>query len=482
MRQKLHQFLKRALGMDILEILSHSRNYFIGSALSQTLTFVALPVLTQILTPSDYGVYQVFRSYAEIFIVLLTLNVHGAVSRYYYDSKEDFEEFVGSSALGSALILLLPALLFVLFPRKIASFLTIPQSLILPLLILICAKIVESIFNQISTASKKSVEYAFVNNARAVLTLLLGIGLSLAMKQDKYYGLAAGQAIGSVMVGIYAFILIRKQVKWTLRKSHFIFIASYSLPLIPYFLSTMLLDKLDRILINKILDPASAGLYSFAYNIGMLVSMATDSFNSAFVPDWFKLMREEKYDAVNSLILRMLKIVLLISLGAILFSQEVFGWLSSAEYSQAFSILPIVVIGYVFDFLSKIYLRNIALANKMIYASLIGIGSVALNFGLNWVLLPLYGYQAGAYTTVASYVFVTVCAWVVARYVLKQTTTPWKVFLRPLTVFFVFVALSFIVSHLDLNLLLFWTLKALIMLLFALALAFESLKKNKMMA
>lgn len=466
--------VSKIFGKDILDILNHSKNYFFGAAFAQGLLFLAMPLLTLILTPADYGIYQVFRSYADIFIILLTLNFHGAVSRYYYDSQPDLNEFIGTSIISSNIILSVAALLLLIFPIHIANFLTIPAPIIWVLLALTFVKVFESIFNQLSIASKNSLQYSMTNNARAVLALGAGIIFALALRENKYYGMIFGQMLGSVAVGFYIFLLIKNNIKWRINKAHLWFIISYSLPLVPYVVSTMFLDKLDRILINKIINASSAGLYSFAYNIGMIISAVTDSLNSAFIPDWFRLMREEKYGELNILTLKTFRLTLLAAVFAILFSQEAFALISSAEYHEALLILPIVISGYVFDFLSKVYLRNLGLAKKMTHAALLGMFTVLLNFTLNIVFLPIYGYVAAAYATLASYIFLTFFAWVTAKYILKHAVVPWRIFAGP----FLYFTLALVASYLimDLNFSLFSTLalKAFVMTLFGLAMMWNA--------
>ncbi|GAB4547333.1 MAG: oligosaccharide flippase family protein [Anaerolineales bacterium] len=475
------RILPKIFGRDILDLLNHSKNYFLTSAFAQGLVFLVMPLLTRILTPADYGTYQVFRSYAEVFAILLTLNFHGAVSRYYYDAQPDLNEFIGASILGSHLVIAVAALILFFFPLQIADFLKIPIALVWLLIGMTSVKIIDSVFNQLTIASKDSQRYSFVNNARAILSLSLGVGLALLMRQDKYYGLAFGQALGSLLVGGYIFTLIKEKIRWRVKREHFFFILGYSVPLVPYVVSTMFLDKLDRILINKIVSASSAGLYSFAYNIGMVVSMVTDALNGAFVPDWFRLMREEKYEEINVITLKTFRFVLLASVGALLFSYEVFALISSKEYHAALLIMPIIISGYLFDFLSKVYLRNLGLARRMLEASLLGIVTVALNFALNVIFLPIYGYVAAAYSTLVSYAFLTALAWVTSKYILKHVVVPWRVFVAPLGYFSIALAAYYAIMGMQIETLWKLILKAFVMALFGLAL-FHSSKQSRVRA
>ena len=65
---------------------------FIGKGLG----FISIPIFTRLLTPDEYGYLAVFTSIIAIFSVLLKLNMHGAITRYYYEETDDFSSYVGS--------------------------------------------------------------------------------------------------------------------------------------------------------------------------------------------------------------------------------------------------------------------------------------------------------------------------------------------------------------------------------------------------
>jgi O-antigen/teichoic acid export membrane protein len=109
------------------------------------------------------------------------------------------------------------------------------------------------------------------------------------------------------------------------------------------------------------------------------------------------------------------------------------------------------MVGYVFDALSKVYLRSIGYTNKMIYVSAVGMTIVLFNFVLNIILLPRYGYVAGAYVTVMSFFLLFVLSWGVAKFILKQPTTPLKIFWRPSLIFFCAILVYSMIIALDIN-------------------------------
>lgn len=52
---------------------------------------------------------------------------------------------------------------------------------------------------------------------------------------------------------------------------------------------------------------------------------------------------------------------------------------------------------------------------KTIYTSIVSLSAGSLNIILNAMFIPKYGYIAGAYTTLISYFFMFVVAWIVSN-------------------------------------------------------------------
>ena len=72
-----------------------------------------------------------------------------------------------------------------------------------------------------------------------------------------------------------------------------------SLPTVPHGLSQLLLNQFDRIMIKSIIGSTEAGLYSFAYNVGMIFQVITNSMDTAWAPWFFEKMKAREYPAIR---------------------------------------------------------------------------------------------------------------------------------------------------------------------------------------
>ena len=115
---------------DFTDVFRHSKNYFSANVAAKAVGVISLPVFTTILTTSEYGSYQLFVSYLALSSLILTLNFHGSVARYYYENTDDFQEFISISILGSFLIVLVFFVSITPFSNFIAKLANIPTTFI----------------------------------------------------------------------------------------------------------------------------------------------------------------------------------------------------------------------------------------------------------------------------------------------------------------------------------------------------------------
>jgi O-antigen/teichoic acid export membrane protein len=223
--------------------------------------------------------------------------------------------------------------------------------------------------------------------------------------------------------------------------------------LAPYALSGIVLGQIDRIIINKTEGAADAGLYSLAYNVGMLVLFVSTALHSALTPTWFELTRGKRHEDAHQLVLSTFSLTLAAALGVVLFADELVVVFASDRFHEAAFVVPVVAIGYIFHDLFRVYGRSVGFTNKMVWVSATGVLGGAVNVALNAIFIPRYGYGAGAYTTVVSFALMAAGAWLVARFHLREPTLPLLRLARPLGLFAVAIGLYYALAIPDLG---FW--------------------------
>ena len=125
------------MNKDHIALIRHTGNYLAAVVANRALTFISIPVLTYLLTVEDYGTINVYQSAAAVFAILLTLNTEVAISRYFYDAKneDDFKRFVGTSIKFSLSIFIILSLGVIVFNGVLADYLGFEKLLVLCILV-----------------------------------------------------------------------------------------------------------------------------------------------------------------------------------------------------------------------------------------------------------------------------------------------------------------------------------------------------------
>jgi O-antigen/teichoic acid export membrane protein len=403
-------------------------------------------VLTRLLIPSEYGIISVFNSYVSLLSVVLTLNVHASVSRYFYEEKDDFTIFLGTSTFLTLSIIIPASIVFYLLSNRLKGLFNLPSLVTVLMIPMVVVTVIDEFFNQVYQPLRESKRIAIVNMAKTYIGFGLSVIIIVLLKGELYLGPIFGSIIIGVFFSGYFIFKMKPYFKPAFKWTHIKYILHYSLPLIPYTLSGYILAQFDRIMINSYNGSGDAGLYSLAYNIGMLLSVVIGSMNAAWMPKYFEYMNRKQYREHDRDVDRLFRFSMIVAVFLILFGKEVGFLLAKSDYYAALHVIPIVVIGYVFFGIFTIYSRNIGYAKKTIYSSIILLTSGFTNVFLNALFIPKYGYIAAAYTTLVSYFLMAILAWIVSKLVLKMHSVPLKIILIPILMIVPFIAGYYVIE------------------------------------
>ncbi|MBT7462351.1 MAG: oligosaccharide flippase family protein [Bacteroidetes bacterium] len=415
-----------------MSLLGHVKIYFSGAVIIKIVGLISLPVITNLLTPDEYGTYSVFLSYGAITSVVLTLNLNSAVSRYWYEYRNDFNSFLGTSINISAIIFCVFSMLLILNRNHLSNILGISPNIFMLLVPYSLINIVFSFYKQLSIPQKRSFKITMVDLSRVLLGLLAGIGLMLIFKEDRITSYIYGYIGSGLFITVFLLKYIFKWYENKLISRHFKYILKYSLPLLPYTLSGIILTQFDRIMINSIIDPKSAGLYTLAYQIGMIFTAVSTAILMAWTPDYFTLMNNKEYDTIDIFVTKMLHFLAVLCLAISFYGEPIGMILTGDQFHGGLKIIPIIAFSYLVSFVYEVWGRNIGYAKRTIWISVIVLSSGILNILLNKFLLPIYGYEIAATTTLISYLFMSLLAFIVCKFILRIHVVPLRRIMFPL--------------------------------------------------
>ncbi len=400
------------------KVLKNAFFYTISSIITLVISFLSVSVLTFILTPTEYGIVNFYTSTVNMLIIVLSFSIASSISKFYYEKNINYLSYIKSVGF---FILIANAFLvpfLIAFAPMIAKFLNI--SLLLYYLILIGGyiSIFIDFYERHLIARQNSKKHLMVKNIPLLLNTIISIGLILTLKD-----LNGGYIRVITIIGINFCLLLyilwrgKKALKAKYNKSYVKSSLIFSLPLVLHSLSNYVLTYFDKLVINQYGNLASTGMYSLATKIGEVLLLVINSTNYSWAPVFYQ--NNGDYKAVENVLIKYVRLIFLMCLLIIFYAENLVKIIVSSNFYEALTIIPVLCIGYLFVFLYQIYVNYAINCKKTVNITINTIIAAVLNIVLNYIFVPMYGYQAAAYTTLVSYMVLFLLHYLNSKYILK---------------------------------------------------------------
>ena len=390
------------------------------SVFQSGISLITTPIFTRVLSQEEYGIYSQYSSWLGILSILVTLNLSGETYMKGLSDHEEEEASFTASMLGLDIAIFTGFLiLFLLAPSFWASLFNLT-----PLLtgMMFVHLFVSNPFDFWKSRERYHYRYR--------LSSLLSIGVTVFSYAFSIYAVLnssnrlnariEADLLVRVLFGLPLLAVLLKHSQKLYDKATWKYALQFALPLIPHYLSNMILNQSDRIMIGKLVGNAEAGRYSIAYMIASMVLMIVTAVNSSFVPFTFQNLKRNNGKAVRSganLLLLGIALLCVIAMGM---APEVIRVVAGSSYAEAADIVPTVSSSVFFIFIYTLFSNVEYHFNKTQYVGTATLLAAGLNVVLNWLLIPRFGYTVAGTTTLISYMFLSLFHYVCYRLILNQ--------------------------------------------------------------
>lgn len=367
------------------------------------ISFIVLPIYTRLLTTTEYGEYSVFQSWKEILIIFATLNLYcGVFTKAMVDFEDDRDRYT-STIQGLSTVLTSCLFLIYIFAHSFWNRLFEFNTTTAMLLFLYFITFPSFSFWAVrQRVENRYIKMVVVTIIVSVLTPVISIGL-LFYTNLRAQAVIWGSLIAQILVGLGFYFYNFKKSPCFFNKEYWTAALKFNIPLIPHYLSLIILGQADRIMIKEYCGNDKAGIYNLAYQVSMVMNIVVSAINSSLVPWIYDRLRNKDYSAIKKTCNGLCLLVGAMTMGAVLVSPEVVRILGTEEYLEAIWIIPSVATSVYFMFCYGLF-SNIEFyfsATKFVMiASVIG---AIVNVVLNVIFIPIYGFIAAGYTTLFCY-------------------------------------------------------------------------------
>jgi len=416
--------------MKDINLLKNISGFAFFNVLNSAIPFLLLPILTAYLSPEHYGVVDIFYNTTLIITPFIGLCIVQSIGRFYFE-KIVLSRFVSTVLvvlLSTGLIITALSLVFnIVFEDYLLGYDIPPYLIFLAFLYTLFTQISE-ILLALWRVSYKVAHFGIFRVSKTALDLGLSIFLIASLGYG-WEGRIYPQVIVAFLFAIIALYLLYKlgylknlKADKTYKKEAL----SYSVPLIFHTFGGYVINFSDRFFILIMLSMTDVGVYSVAYQIGMVMSLVQNSFNQAWVPFFFQKLKEDTDSARRKIVqITYIYIAFLVVTTLLIYLciPLIYKYFINESYVDGASLIIWVLLGFLFNGIYKMLVNFLFYDKRTKLVAVLSIGSAILNIALNYFLIKFNGITGAAQATMLTFLFFML---VILYITLKSYKMPWN--------------------------------------------------------
>lgn len=412
-------------------IISASILNFIGTFLLKGIAFISVPILTRIMEQADYGVVSTYATYISFLGIVIGLCMNTASTNARIDHADRYNDYNSSIIKASFFVFIVELILANLLYPLIEGPLSLNRIYLNMIFVITYAEYIVNTYYKINT-----VDFNYKSNLKISLSnAVLSIGLSVAfifwLDNDIFARLLA-QGLFVCIIAVIIFIRMGFRKSRYFSFSDVKYALVISLPNIVHQISNMIMSQSDRVIILSLCGSVSAAKYNVVYSFGLIMQMVWNAINEVWLPWLYRVLKKGETEKI----IRMSRIYLYVFTFftglALLVVPDCMIIFAPESYLDAKKIIPPVILATYFIFLYSFFANIEIYHKKNKYMAIATVIAAVLNIFGNYYYIPKYGYEAAAYTTLASYFVLMIMHYSLLTFIIRKNIYSLKMFVLPI--------------------------------------------------
>lgn len=422
--------------------------YTICNIMQKGVSFIVIPIFVRLLTIDEYGNYVTFLAWKDIIIIFATLNLYcGVFTKALVDFEDDRDRYTSSmQSLGTVITVIL---FLIYYPFHVFWEEVFDMKHITMLLLFVYYITTPALSFWLV---RQRVEYRYIK--MVVITVITSIitpvcSIILFLLTDlRDVAIILGFLFSQIVFGLLFYVHHYIKGRCFYDRDYWRFALKYNIPLIPHYLSIIVLGQVDRIMIKDLSSSAKAGIYTLAYQVSQAMAVLTSAINASFVPWFYERLKNKEYSAIIPITDRLCLFVWIAVFFVMIISPEIICVLGTEDYKEAIYIMPVTAIGvyltFCYSFFSNVeFYYN---ATKFVMWASLSVGIIKIL--LNYFAIPRFGYLSAGYTDMICYILFTLSHYLFMQKVLKDNNIVEPIFNTK----FIFISIIMIIAVMFLSL------------------------------
>lgn len=393
------------------QLVRHSAVYSINSITEKAVGVILIPLMTAYFTTGEFGNWDLLDNSVNIMADVLLFGLATVIvffnnpKEYPYEKKSSFFTLILFLLFVSSIFILLieAVVTFKLFPINISESIA---AIVRIAAYIIGIRAINSFILGKLRADERSIHYTAVYS----LKLFIRTGLMvyfLLFSEEKLKGVFAASLISEIFTFILLLPVLLKSITFKFNAPALKASVKIGAALVLSTIGFNLLNLSDRYIIKYFIGAKEVGLYGLGYRTaGILNMFLILPFTLTLLPATYKIYKQKDDKRYFSKLMTYSSFFFVWGFVALsLFSKEIvrmFG--QNKELWSAWSVVPVVLLGYVFSGMRLNASLGMMLTKNTKYIGITTLIAATVNIGLNFIFVPVYGIMAAAVNTLIAYI------------------------------------------------------------------------------
>ncbi|MFA3784126.1 polysaccharide biosynthesis C-terminal domain-containing protein [Melioribacteraceae bacterium 4301-Me] len=457
----------------IKELTKDTAIYGISTIVGRFIGFILVPFYTNVINTNDFGIYSNVYAYIAFLNVIFIYGMDAAFMKYASLTTADERKNIFSTSFWFIMFsTVLFSVFLLLLKTPLKSAIEIPQNfsnLYYYLILILFLDTVALIPFAKLRLERKAIKFAVIKLINIFLNLSLNLYLILKLKM----GIEA-IFISNLIASLFSVVVLLPEIFHSIRfkidKAILNKLLKFGIPYLPGSLSAMIVQVIDRPIVLALTDASTLGIYQANYKLGIFMMLIVSMFNYAWQPFFLNNAQEknakELFSKIFTLFLLFTSLLwIILSLFIDDFAKfKIFDNVTiiGKAYLGGLVIVPIILLGYLFNGLYVNFTAGIYIEEKTKYFPIVTGSGALVNVVVNFMLIPVIGIVGAALATLASYMVMAGGLFFFSQKFYK-INYEYKKIIKILTLIFITAGLYYLFYY---TIGIFFTLKLLLLILF----------------
>lgn len=384
-------------------VLRDSLVYGLASLLSKGLAIFLLPLYTRVLSPSDYGAYDLLITLGALANLVVALEISQGLARHWADAAEPaVRRRLASTSLWFSVLMYSLFLIVGLLAASQFNALLLGDARYLNAFCLGVGFIaVNGIYYLLLNQFRwelRSKAYALASVAYALFTLLFAMVFCLWLDLG-LVGVMQAQLMAALLACLLCLWLLRRTFGWLFDVGQLHAMLRFSAPLVPAGLAVFISLYVNRFALNHFGNLEDVGHFGIGSRIAALSALLILGIQAALTPLVYQHYRDPQTPGqIARLFSWFMAVALVGCLFLALFARELLMLFATPEFMAGAALVGVLAPALL---LSQMYIfaPGIAIAKKTHWQLWVTLLSAAASVAGNWLLVPLWGIWGAALAT-----------------------------------------------------------------------------------